>query len=98
MLKIDLDVEEYFLFLEELKSAIELEASNLASYSGNSDDGGAVALRNEITSYFMALNKEIPLKWKKYLDDFKLKQRAKKDKKFAEYLELKKIYEGDNGI
>jgi len=52
-LKIDLDLDDYFSFLESLKEKLTLETSR------------------EVEIYLMALHKEIPLTWKKYLDTFK---------------------------
>ena len=72
--KVNLEINEYFNFLEELKEKLD-------SNEETSKDA-------EI--YFMALNKEIPVKWKKYLNAFKEKQDELHQDDFVEFLKNEK--------
>jgi len=86
-LKIDLDVPDFVLFIDYLVNAVNFEADNCK------EDCIARYLRKEINTYIMALNKKKPDNWKKYLEEFKFKNKLEKDPKFkeeyGEYLRLK---------
>jgi hypothetical protein len=95
-IKVELDVPDFVKFIEYLKDEIEKKAhmaANDAGYGGRHDDGGAVYMRNEISIYAMALNKEIPSKWKPYLVEFTFKNNLDKDPEYrdeyAEFLRLR---------
>jgi len=96
--KIDLDVAEYVMFLESLNITLTQEAFAITEKTNyvDFDYGATKKNKQDIDLYLMALNKEIPKRWKAYLDDFKLKMKAKKSKEYAEYLRLKNKFEGEN--
>ena len=104
-IKIELDVPDFIKFIEYLEVKIEKkahEAENDAGYGGRHDDGGAGYMRNEIRTYVMALNKEIPSEWKTYLEEFTFKNKLEKDPEYrdeyAEFLRLSsKFKEAPNG-
>ena len=87
-LKIDLDVSDYCKFLIYLKKALKEKAK---------EDTGVKKIL-EISYYLMGLNKEIPKHWEKYLEEFKFKNKLKKDPEyrdeFAEYLRLQAKFKG----
>lgn len=73
--RLKLSVSDYADFLEHLIDEVSLEKKE----------------SEKLDTYFMALNKEIPEEWLKYLESYK----QIKDPEYSEYMRLKKKFEKD---
>lgn len=75
-IRLKLSVSDYADFLDHLIDEVTLEKED----------------SEKLATYFMALNKEIPEEWLKYLESFK----QIKDPEYSEYMRLKEKFEKDN--
>jgi len=92
------ETADYFEFIEYLQNKVREEA-NLREKNDQVHGSGGALLREKLDIYMNALNKEIPVEWVGYYENFSEIKKRERDPEYAEFVRLKEKFEGEkNGI